>query len=177
MKEAADRAPPPATLGASSSNAASSTHSSRSSAMSPLCTLVALAAFLAALHTAECNQFAPHLRNGSPWFEGWYTRITAANASIGFIFGDYPNQQLTDPSQLRVSLAHASDQLHLHQWTRTISNNLLCLFLSCIHLQLRGRPHSDRKRRCPPDTAILPAHGGRLTAERATRCQKSRRYE
>jgi hypothetical protein len=55
--------------------------------MSPLCSLFALVALLATLRTTDCNQFAPHLRNGAPWFEGWYTRITSANASIGFIFG------------------------------------------------------------------------------------------
>lgn len=51
------------------------------------CVVVALLGLLVPLVVA--NQWAPHLRAGNPFFEGWYTRISTTNASFGVIFGDF----------------------------------------------------------------------------------------
>eukprot|EP00128_Syssomonas_multiformis_P005607 Colp12_sorted_trinity150504_noHs@12806 len=48
---------------------------------------------LAAVATA--SQYDPHLPHGKPWFEGWYTRITDGERSLGVIMGYYPGQDLS----------------------------------------------------------------------------------
>ena len=48
---------------------------------------------------ASASQYDPHLPKKSPWFEGWYTRIseTSSGQSFGLIAGHYPNKdRLTD---------------------------------------------------------------------------------
>ena len=45
------------------------------------------------------SQYDPHLLQKSPWFEGWYTRIseTPTGQSVGLIVGHYPEKaQLSD---------------------------------------------------------------------------------
>ena len=41
---------------------------------------------------AWASQYDPHVPQKSPWFEGWYTRIseTSSGQSIGLIIGHYP---------------------------------------------------------------------------------------
>lgn len=41
------------------------------------------------------SPFDPHVPDNSPWFEGWYTRVTSADssASYGLIVGHYPEQK------------------------------------------------------------------------------------
>lgn len=49
----------------------------------------------------RASNYDPHLPAGSPWFEGWYTRIsgTSSGHSIGAIVGYYPDASgLTDPA-------------------------------------------------------------------------------
>lgn len=74
----------------------------------PLLSLAPLAAI--------ANQFGPHVPKGSPWFEGWYTRITSLDtkSSIGFIFGQFPDQHLESPSTYGALLFQESPKTPLY---------------------------------------------------------------
>ncbi|CAJ1407717.1 unnamed protein product [Effrenium voratum] len=60
-------------------------------------TAMLLAAFFLA-GIADASFYEPHLPAASPWFEGWYTRVseTTSGHSIGFILGHYPDQNLVN---------------------------------------------------------------------------------
>eukprot|EP00455_Lapot_gusevi_P046699 TRINITY_DN618_c0_g1_i1.p1 TRINITY_DN618_c0_g1~~TRINITY_DN618_c0_g1_i1.p1 ORF type:complete len:363 (-),score=111.40 TRINITY_DN618_c0_g1_i1:166-1254(-) len=55
----------------------------------------------------SANQWSAHVRDATPWFEGWYIRITAPEGSYGLIFGSYPNQNLTNsPAYVATIVQH-----------------------------------------------------------------------
>jgi|EP00505_MAST-04D_sp_SCG-Rhode-Island_P003243 hypothetical protein len=49
---------------------------------------------------ARASQYDPHVPKGTPWFEGWYTRIseTTTGDSIGLVTGYFPDQKMADPT-------------------------------------------------------------------------------
>eukprot|EP00931_Biecheleriopsis_adriatica_P060248 TRINITY_DN36160_c0_g1_i1.p1 TRINITY_DN36160_c0_g1~~TRINITY_DN36160_c0_g1_i1.p1 ORF type:complete len:841 (-),score=136.83 TRINITY_DN36160_c0_g1_i1:23-2524(-) len=54
----------------------------------------------------QTSHYDPHLPRGSPWFEGWYTRISQASSghSIGIIVGHYPDKVSLQHPRIYVAL-------------------------------------------------------------------------
>lgn len=54
--------------------------------------------FLRCTATSTLDNFFPHQRAGSPWFEGWYTRVVGDDVTFAVGMGSFPDQTLSSPS-------------------------------------------------------------------------------
>eukprot|EP00475_Leptophrys_vorax_P015794 TRINITY_DN2212_c0_g1_i1.p1 TRINITY_DN2212_c0_g1~~TRINITY_DN2212_c0_g1_i1.p1 ORF type:complete len:379 (-),score=60.73 TRINITY_DN2212_c0_g1_i1:238-1374(-) len=107
------------------------------------------------------SQYSPHKYPGtSPWFEGWYTRVTVSDQasssallqSIGIIVGHYPNQTFAAPSSYAAFL--------IQQQGKPLEEVHMSVGQESIQLLPDGVDATNPDDASPPDFSLVASSDG-----------------